>query len=381
MQAKPSQAEADVMADGDSSENLTALAAEIASTLQAAGARLVCIDFDATLVSIHTGGTWTRSALELSAYVRSLFRELVPILCASRQTHVAVVTFSPQAELVREVLAHCFAPEVAARVIVRADDASWTLAHDDTCDFIPAWQTSGRHLDRTYKLPFVISAALHAAQREAENPVAIRNRETVLFDDDAVNVRVANESGMTGIYFNPEGVDAHVLCSHIKKLHVQSHKSEPLELPSGLATPSRRTSAMRVMATPDGGGRRTPNSGSGGRSAKGPSRCTKQLQTRFNMCTPSPVMKLKSTVDMGRPRSKRATKFLRKSSRRIEDDLHALHLPPPPVASAIENTDPNTSGGGDIVNAKVAQPPADQLLKIDPSASTSQPTAATLVAT
>lgn len=378
MRAKPSQAEADAMADEGDSKSLTIVAAEIAATLQAAGARLVCIDFDATLVSIHTGGTWTRSAAELSAYVRSLFRELIPLLCASSQTHVAVVTFSPQAQLVREVLAHCFSPEVAARVIVRADDTSWALVHDDTCDFMPAWQTSGRHLDRTYKLPFVISAALHAAQRETDNPAtAIRNRETVLIDDDAVNIRVANESGMTGIYFDPEGVDAHVLCAHIKKLHVQSNKSAPPELPLGLATPSRRASVVRVMTTPEGGGRRTPSSGSGGRSAKSRSRCTKQLQTRFNMCTPSPVMKLKSTVDMGRPRSKRASKFLRKSSRRIEDDLHALHLPPP-AAVAIENTDPNC--GGDLVNIQIA-PSADQLLKIDSAATASQPASVAVVAT
>ncbi|RLN31752.1 hypothetical protein BBJ28_00003030 [Nothophytophthora sp. Chile5] len=291
--------------------DVEAHALEAAASLKAAGAKLVCIDFDATFVGVHTGGAWTQSAGALRLHVRRLFLRLVPLLCDA-DVHVAIVTFSPQVPLIREVLALCFGSELVQKLVVRGDDAAWTLAHADTVDFMPLWQTSGRHLDRHFKLPFLISAAIQAGQTLGE---PVRNRDTVLIDDDAVNIRVANDSGVLGVYFDPEEPDAALFCRRIHRLHSQHQQP-----PTPVRTPCKKPRALRLSATPDSkflghgggsGGKRRQRStpGSGGRSST------------FNLCTPSPVLKLRCNVDMGRPRSKRASRILRNYSRDMEEAL------------------------------------------------------------
>ncbi|KAE9078547.1 hypothetical protein PF007_g23805, partial [Phytophthora fragariae] len=137
-------------------DQVEAQALEAAAGLRSAGAKLVCIDFDATFVAVHTGGRWTRSAAELRAHVRRFFLLLVPLLCEA-DVSVAIVTFSPQVALIRDVLRLSFAASVAEQLV-----------------------TDGRHLDRKFKLPFMISAALEVQGRRG---AVVRNRDTVLVDD------------------------------------------------------------------------------------------------------------------------------------------------------------------------------------------------------
>lgn len=338
--------------------------------------KLVCIDFDATFVRVHTGGTWSRSAAELRRHVRPLFLALVPLL-VQRSVHVAVVTFSPQTELIRDVLALSFpADGIAQQLIVRCDEPSWQLTHSDTLSFAPLWQTGGRHLDRTCKLPFVISAALHASQERSD---AVRNRDTLLFDDDAANIRVVNDSGIAGVYFDPtHHTDATALLKQLRRFHAvaastsssatAAHASAATAdvaaaLPlSPLQTPSKKqpTARMvRLMASPESRFiAPTPSSsvqlrhrGHGSGSASAPARTS-----RFHLCTPSPVTKLRSTVEMGRPRSKRTIRLMRN----IETDLHELHLP----AAATSTT---TNHSRALVEAPV--PPAVKLDGMSPSQS------------
>ncbi|TYZ56983.1 hypothetical protein PybrP1_004582 [[Pythium] brassicae (nom. inval.)] len=334
-------------------EEAESVATELARLLGAMGTKLVCIDFDATLVGVHTGGTWTHSAADLHRYVRPLFLELVPRL-VRRGVHVAVVTFSPQVQLIRQVLALAFAADVARRLILRGDDASWQLAPADAAGFAPLWQTGGRHLDRSCKLPFVISAALQAAGERRER---VRNRDTLLFDDDAANVRVVNDSGIAGVYFDPQlETDFPALLKQVRRFHAtagtQSLRdddgSEAAATASGAPSPLLPASAsptvpaspqqtpskkqptarmVRLMASPESRFIATSSSssaaqlrhrGHGSGSGGGVARTS-----RFHLCTPSPVMKLRSTVEMGRPRSKRSVRLMRN----IESDLQELHLP------------------------------------------------------
>jgi hypothetical protein len=296
-----------------------AQALEAAAALRSAGAKLVCIDFDATFVRVHTGGTWTRSAAELRTHVRRFFLLLVPLLCEDH-INVAIVTFSPQVQLIRDVLRLSFAAGVVEQLVVRGDDRSWTLTHTQTTSFAPLWQTDGRHLDRKFKLPFMISAALEVQRRGGQ---VVRNRDTVLVDDDAVNIRVANDSGVVGVYFDPEEQDAEPFCKRIRRLQ-GGQVEEPQPPPTPLRTPSKKPrsasgglklvakSEHKFLSTGSGSGARRRLSvapGSGGRTST------------FNMCTPSPVMKLKCSVDMGRPRSKRASRILKSYSREMEAAL------------------------------------------------------------
>ncbi|KAG3103752.1 hypothetical protein PI124_g12714 [Phytophthora idaei] len=298
-------------------DQVEAQALEAAAGLKSAGAKLVCIDFDATFVTVHTGGLWAGTPATLRTHVRRFFELLVPLLCESG-VNVAIVTFSPQVRLIRDVLHLCFNPEITAQLVIRGDDRTWTLTHDQTGTFLPLWQTDGHHLDRKFKLPFMISAALEVQRRSGGQSV-IRNRDTVLVDDDVVNIRVANDSGVVGVYFDPEERDEESFCKRIRRLHGPELEQEPQ--PTLLRTPSKKirsgtgvkmAAKERKFLSTGGGARRrlgsAPGSGSGRTST-------------FSMCTPSPVMKLKCSVDMGKPRSKRASRVLRNYSREMEAAL------------------------------------------------------------
>ena len=65
------------------------------SALHQAGINLLAIDFDLTLIDVHTGGCWAGSAATLAARVRPCMKQLMDE-ALSFGTHVAVVTFSPQ---------------------------------------------------------------------------------------------------------------------------------------------------------------------------------------------------------------------------------------------------------------------------------------------
>ena len=87
--------------------------------------RLLALDFDLTLVNVHTNGTWTAGATELRDSLRPLFCSLIPAV-QQQGIFVSVVTFSGQTDLIRECLAHAAgSAERAADIIVRGEDGSW----------------------------------------------------------------------------------------------------------------------------------------------------------------------------------------------------------------------------------------------------------------
>jgi len=72
--------------------------------LRRAQLKLIAFDFDCTIVNVHTGGQWIDTAEKLAEYVRPCFRELLAALLKCPDFFVCVVTYSPQEELIREVL-------------------------------------------------------------------------------------------------------------------------------------------------------------------------------------------------------------------------------------------------------------------------------------
>lgn len=320
-------------------------AAEAAAGLRAAGAKLVCIDFDATFVAVHTGGAWARPARELAPHARGFFLALVPALLRLRM-RVAIVTFSPQVALIAEVLALCFPPPVAGQLILRGDTNAWTLAAADAQAFLPLWPAGGDHspLDRRFKLPFLISAARQAATDRGE-PVC--SQDTVLIDDDAANVRLAVDCGVLGLFFDPQDRLNAVrrFCRRVHKLTAppapvtvadskENPPKTPEKPPSGRRTRTPASDVVKLVATPEtkfiarGGGRH-------GGSA-----------SRFHLCTPSPVLKLRYTVDMGRPRSKRASKWTRTATRSIDGELRELQGGPPPPQPPPQQPRPSPANSG-----------------------------------
>ena len=152
--------------------------------LQEIGINLLAIDFDQTIIDIHTGGRWKKTMDELKIHVRPQFRELLTA-SIEHDIHVAVVTFSKQPTLIKEILETIVGIENAARIPVRGNDHSWQY-HG----------VGSRHGKQAH-----IASAVEELEQSGE--VEITKKTTLLIDDDDRNIRHALRDGTRGILFNP----------------------------------------------------------------------------------------------------------------------------------------------------------------------------------
>eukprot|EP00578_Thalassiosira_sp_NH16_P013624 CAMPEP_0181115064 /NCGR_PEP_ID=MMETSP1071-20121207/21234_1 /TAXON_ID=35127 /ORGANISM="Thalassiosira sp., Strain NH16" /LENGTH=190 /DNA_ID=CAMNT_0023199249 /DNA_START=55 /DNA_END=627 /DNA_ORIENTATION=- len=146
----------------------------------------LAIDFDQTMVDVHTGGRWQDTIPELANRVRPVFRTLVP-LAARRNIRVAIVTFSPQTKHIREVLETAF-PTVAGMMPIRGNDRSWT------------YEGSGMRLG---KQEHMASAAEELMAEPRLGVTDVRKDTTLLIDDDPRNIRKGLKDGTRAVWFNP----------------------------------------------------------------------------------------------------------------------------------------------------------------------------------
>lgn len=102
---------------------------DVVVAIVGAGIRMLALDFDETLISVHTGSDWTESAEKLANYFRSVFRLLI-LQSLDAGVHVAIVTRSNQTGLIRNVLDIVLTPLMAARVVIRGEDRSWNQSAD-----------------------------------------------------------------------------------------------------------------------------------------------------------------------------------------------------------------------------------------------------------
>lgn len=104
----------------------------IVSGMKASRINFLAVDFDLTLVDMHTGGHFEGSPMELCRAVRPFFRSLIPMAISRgsilsfdewnrcnidvffADIAVGIVTFSPQTGLIQEVIHECF-PECNVR--------------------------------------------------------------------------------------------------------------------------------------------------------------------------------------------------------------------------------------------------------------------------
>ena len=92
----------DLMTDKSSDPGL---AKTLVQSLTAKGIRLLALDFDKTIVSVHTAGYWRQGTPKLVEQVRPCFKDLIQAaLETTPRLHLAVVTYSMQPVLIRDVL-------------------------------------------------------------------------------------------------------------------------------------------------------------------------------------------------------------------------------------------------------------------------------------
>lgn len=150
----------------------------------------LAVDFDQTMIDVHTGGRWKESAAELAPHLRPLFLRLVP-LATSRNLRIAIVTFSPQTDHIREVLEFAF-PDVAEHIVIRGNDLTWE------------YQGSGM---RHGKQPHMASATEELLAAPALGVREITRATTLLIDDDPKNIKKALEGKTRAVWFDPRRPD------------------------------------------------------------------------------------------------------------------------------------------------------------------------------
>jgi hypothetical protein len=156
----------------------------------------LAVDFDLTLIDIHTSGRYPGPVTELVAHVRPLLAQL--IRAALVTTHpdgspaffVTIVTFSVQTSLVRQVLDHVLGPELSANIPIRGGDRSWS------------YQGPGSQHGKQHYIASAVEELL-APYTSAVRPSITKNT-TLLVDDDRRNIAAALQDGTRAIWFNPD---------------------------------------------------------------------------------------------------------------------------------------------------------------------------------
>ncbi|CAM9587717.1 unnamed protein product [Scytosiphon promiscuus] len=145
----------------------------------------LALDFDLTILDIHTSGRWPGTPEQLTQRIRPFFQALIPVAVAEGM-YVGVVTFSPQVSMISSVLKAAF-PDVASQQIpIRGDDFSW--------EYEGRGATDG-------KQSHMASAAEELTQTHA---ASITRASTLLVDDDVNNVKIALNEGVKSVWCNPK---------------------------------------------------------------------------------------------------------------------------------------------------------------------------------
>jgi hypothetical protein len=158
------------------------------------GIGLVCLDFDMTLVSTHTGGKWWAGAKCLARCVFAMWRVIVPALI-QKGIDVCVVTMSAQTKLVAEVL-RVSMPCDTSHIRVRGGERGRLFTESGDEESVPSALIAQKgkqcHMNCVLK---------HRHECGGSN---LLPSQVLLVDDDVLNVMEASDAGFCAIAFDPE---------------------------------------------------------------------------------------------------------------------------------------------------------------------------------
>jgi hypothetical protein len=166
---------------------------ELYQALRESELRLLCLDFDRTLIRIHTSGAYEGTTETLAAQWRETFTHVIQVALVAG-TQVAVVTFSPQAMLIRALLHTVLPPEMASAVQLRTADPA------EMWSGVPGLPTK-----QAGKLHHIASAWECCGLGDAR---ACEWRSVLLVDDDRLNIDTAEHWGAQAVQFTPDAPDA-----------------------------------------------------------------------------------------------------------------------------------------------------------------------------
>lgn len=226
------------------------------------GINFLALDFDQTILDIHTGGRWNHSLEELFPHIRDVYAQLIRA-ALTNDMEVAVVTFSCQTKFVRGVLDHIMSScldmdpqtleamgvlgignvvDTSHRIPIRGGDRSWRYngsgSHEGKQPHMASAveELEARREEDYLRAKAALEAANHRSssggvrtpppgasksQNEAVTPTrtedgaasetaaapmpeAITRKTTLLLDDDSRNIRYALQNGVRAVWFNPK---------------------------------------------------------------------------------------------------------------------------------------------------------------------------------
>ena len=149
------------------------------------GINFLALDFDQTMITIHTGGRFKGTTSELSSYVRPLFINLIT-RAHENGIKIGIVTFSPQTKVIASVMEMVF-PDFGNEIVIRGRDHSFH------------YEGNGM---KQGKQPFMASACEELLTKNKH--MNITKNTTLLIDDDVNNIRLALRDGVRSILLDPD---------------------------------------------------------------------------------------------------------------------------------------------------------------------------------
>jgi len=161
------------------------------------GVRLLAIDNDLTLVSIHTGGSWSGTAEELAEQARPIFKIIIDEAMANDML-VSIVTFSSQPQLIEEMLQYMGLKCDVKKIIVRGglNKVRCGLTGQE---LLAAPAVRARY-QGTGKQEHVACAVQYF---EEEFGCTIEPNQVLMIDDDIKNLEEAKKCGIQTAFFEP----------------------------------------------------------------------------------------------------------------------------------------------------------------------------------
>lgn len=143
------------------------------------GIKLLALDFDLTILDVHTGGAWIGPIHHLAQHVRPSFRALMEAALETDLLHMCIVTYSLQQDVIQDLLRAIWPYCDTSRILVRTSFVEWQQKN----------QLSKQSLGKQQHIGQVVSDLYHFHR------VVIHPHEVLLMDDDKENIDVARRFG------------------------------------------------------------------------------------------------------------------------------------------------------------------------------------------
>eukprot|EP00058_Branchiostoma_floridae_P003348 XP_002588836.1 hypothetical protein BRAFLDRAFT_129048 [Branchiostoma floridae] len=192
------------MSGGSSSKSQKEMARSIVQKLRTAGVRLVALDWDRTIITVHTKGCWEDGPSKLAKHVRPCFKYFIAA-CLDSSLHLCVVTFSSQSPLIKDTLKIAIPHSDTSAIIIRGNTKDWARIQG-----VPILGKQ-QHIASAIREQHIASAIrevclfvclfkqqhIASAIREvtSKRHQVIQPGEVILMDDDTENLKIAETFG------------------------------------------------------------------------------------------------------------------------------------------------------------------------------------------